>query len=314
MANLPIYTCALKPQSCNVCPATSPLLGCGGCKITTYCSASHQSSDWSSHKSLCNTIMKNRQRLEQEEAALRDMPDDYFNNCAGRFWGLIETREYMRARFQHANGLLDADTRFAVDIALIHFMDMLRLCRSDNLGVRDAVPPLMLRLGREQECYDFLKWWATANRNGRYDWGDLTLPHLNIRGADAFEPIEPFFLDEGCLSLSQLACLTLLKLRLYMDLDAYNTSLEDMFSFGGPVRRAMGALVKEKVKSVHPGRIAVLTGDLRKQYLRLCEVVHDANAHFWEALVDDERHSPPSAYSMGSPEEAHLAIHQCKTA
>jgi hypothetical protein len=94
---------------------------------------------------------------------------------------------------------------------------MLRLCRSDDLGVRDIIPDLLLRLGREQECYNFIKWWATADPNGTYDWGDVTLPYLDIRGADTFEPVTAF--SKGT-NLSHLVSLTLLKLRLYFDLEA----------------------------------------------------------------------------------------------
>ena len=57
----------------------------------------------------------------------------------------------------------------AVEAAHDHVMDILRLNHSDNMGVRDMVPSLKLRLGRDQECYDFCKWWATTGQEGDYD-------------------------------------------------------------------------------------------------------------------------------------------------
>jgi hypothetical protein len=47
--------------------------------------------------------------------------------------------------------------------------DMQRLRRSDNLGLRDMMPAIMLRLDLDQECYDFVKWWVTCDPDGNYD-------------------------------------------------------------------------------------------------------------------------------------------------
>ncbi|TLS23816.1 hypothetical protein PpBr36_09031 [Pyricularia pennisetigena] len=88
-----------------------------------------------------------------------------------------------------------------------HCTDIIRLCRRGNLGVRYVIPFLNLRLDLEQECYAFLKWWAT----NLFGWGDVNLPHVDIRNADAFEPMR----------VTHLVVLTLLKLRLYLDLDSY---------------------------------------------------------------------------------------------
>ncbi|KAI1861941.1 hypothetical protein JX265_009444, partial [Neoarthrinium moseri] len=214
----------LAPPHCAACGVTSQLLRCGGCKVVSYCSATHQSAHRAEHKAICNAIKKSRETLAHEEAALRArpanlyLPFDVFNAGAGRFWGIIDTRDYMRARFAAADSLLQVDTVSAAEEALDHLMDMLRLCRSDNLGVRDIVPTLLLRLDREQECYDFLKWWATVGSDMHYDWGDVTLPYLNIRGADAFEDFDAF--DVNSLGLAHLVAATLLKLRLFLDLSS----------------------------------------------------------------------------------------------
>ena len=80
----------------------------------------------------------------------------------------------MRWRYALVEALLTEHTYAAVSAALDHLLDMLRLCRGDNMGVRDSVPALYLRLGREQECYDFIKWWATMGEQSNYDWGTWT--------------------------------------------------------------------------------------------------------------------------------------------
>ncbi|KAK3059734.1 hypothetical protein LTS18_010168, partial [Coniosporium uncinatum] len=102
-----------------------------------------------------------------------DMPADAFNTCVGRFWTIEDTRDYMEARFALVEALLKIKTFKAVDAALGHAADMLRLNRSDYLGMRDLAPSLMLRLNMDQECYDFLKWWGTEGSRTNYDWGNM---------------------------------------------------------------------------------------------------------------------------------------------
>ena len=63
--------------------------------------------------------------------------------------------------------LLKIKTNAALLAAHAHLMDMLRLCWGDNMGVRDLVPALKLRLGKDQDCHDFCKWWATTGEEVR---------------------------------------------------------------------------------------------------------------------------------------------------
>ncbi|KAH8163738.1 hypothetical protein CIB48_g4509 [Xylaria polymorpha] len=276
------------------------------------------------HKVACISIVKSLAKLEEEEATLRAHPGDIllpsnvFENGVGRFWGLIETRGYMRARFAAADALLQIDTIKAVEKALAHFQDMLRLCRSDNLGIRDIVPGLLLRLGREQECYDFLKWWAVVD--DEYHYYDVSLPYLDIRGADAFEAVDAFASN---LSLSQLVILALLKLGLYLDIEPYNPEYMD---FGSSWRswpppptefmRPISKIVQKKVRRITSSDVPEIAELLEDQYQALFRMVHKKNPHFWEALADasEDTASLPSAYSHGSVEEAILGVYQCKKA
>ncbi|KAK4194884.1 hypothetical protein QBC40DRAFT_237676 [Triangularia verruculosa] len=296
----------LPPRCCPICEAVAGLRLCGGCKVVNYCGADHQLSHRPEHKTACNEIKKTREELEREEALLRAKPDDMFNNGVGHFWGITDTRDYMRARHAAADALLQVDTRAAVEKALEHFLDMLRLCRSDNLGVRDIIPGLFLRLGREQECYDFLKWWATADPDGTYNWGDTTLPHLDIHGADVFEPIDMFSEDT---SLCHLSMLTLLKLRLYLDMDHWQTAIENG---NREPYRPVGKLVRNKVHAIDLQTMSTLVERLRTQYRALIRRVHTANPHFWNALVDsDDEPAMPTMFGLRTPEEACVALYHC---
>jgi hypothetical protein len=208
---------SLGPQRCDVCEKLTGWKLCGACKVVSYCCVAHQSRVRPSYKTRCTKVKKDRERLEHEEAKLRSrsadmfMPADIFTEGVGRFWGIMETHDYMRARYAAADAMLAFDTRVAVEKALDHFLDMCRLCRGDNLGIRYIIPAIFLRLGREQECYDFLNWWTTTGGRSDYNWGDPEEPYLDIRGADVLEDIEIFHKVSDVFAL---VLLTLLKLRL----------------------------------------------------------------------------------------------------
>ncbi|KAG8989335.1 hypothetical protein FRB94_014475 [Tulasnella sp. JGI-2019a] len=77
-------------------------------------------------------------------------------NC-GRFWGLLETRPYMR--------IMQTMVRWAYDTeeygkAVHYASEMLRLCRSDNLGIREWLPSL-LHARRPADALNFVQQWST---------------------------------------------------------------------------------------------------------------------------------------------------------
>jgi tetratricopeptide (TPR) repeat protein len=67
------------------------------------------------------------------EAGERKLGKKFFKENEGHFWLMIETRPYMRAKFNVADtlALLNRDTE-----AVNHYVEMLGLNPSDNLGVR----------------------------------------------------------------------------------------------------------------------------------------------------------------------------------
>lgn len=49
----------------------------------------------------------------------------------------------------------------------------------------------MLPLGMDQECYDFVKWWAVVMQVPHYNSENLVLPYLDIKDADYLnDPID----------------------------------------------------------------------------------------------------------------------------
>lgn len=81
-------------------------------------------------------------------AGERALGPEAFAEDAGGFWGLIETRPYMRARHELAMALWEAGRR---DEAADHLADMLRLNPNDNQGVRYALVHWLLILGRDAQ-------------------------------------------------------------------------------------------------------------------------------------------------------------------
>lgn len=80
-----------------------------------------------------------------------------FEQDVGDFWGILETRSYMRARNGLAQALWEAGE---IDEAIGHYRELLRLNPNDNQGNRYLLAECLLKLGRDDEltalldCYD----------------------------------------------------------------------------------------------------------------------------------------------------------------
>ncbi|KAL9004492.1 MAG: hypothetical protein Q9188_002694 [Gyalolechia gomerana] len=160
---------------CSFCSSPKGLSRCAACKVTPYCSREHQVQDRDKHAPACKAVKRSTGLVEHKEQKLRNSPEDFwtpanpFDTHVGHFWSVLSTRDYMRARYGLVDALLKINTFDAVRAAAYHVRDMFRLCRSDNMGMRDLLPALYLRLGRDQEAYDFVKWCETKGSESDYD-------------------------------------------------------------------------------------------------------------------------------------------------
>ena len=222
----------------------------------------------------------------------------------------------MRARYGVVEALLIFRTRDAVQAALDHTRDMLRLCRGDNLGVRGLMPALYLRLGQDQDCYDFIKWWATCDPDGHYDWGNTDLTYLDIHGADVFEPVERCMPD---YALNHRIALTLLKVKLLLDLK----TLQNAGAIGEKVPQEIldsirGQLVSPVIASNADLLKTITTGKSLNTYLdtvndqveTMYKAVDEDNKHFWPAVLSPGHHltARPPYTSHGDVSEMQLAL------
>jgi tetratricopeptide (TPR) repeat protein len=80
-----------------------------------------------------------------------------FRDHVGHFWGLLETRPYMRARFALADVLWAIGRR---DEAIGHLQEMLQLNPNDNQGVRYTLAGWLATLGRDDELQALLDRFA----------------------------------------------------------------------------------------------------------------------------------------------------------
>ena len=85
-------------------------------------------------------------------AGVRAMEPGTFGE-AGHFWGLLETRPYMRAREGLAQSLVERERPAE---AAEHFQEMLRLNPDDNQGVRYTLVNVLISLSRDAEALDLI--------------------------------------------------------------------------------------------------------------------------------------------------------------
>jgi len=236
--------------------------------------------------------------------------EQVFVNSKGLFWKNPETVEYMQARFKVAEELMKINTDLAVEEALEHLMQMQVLARGDNQGLRWIIPALMIRLRRDQEAYDYMKWWATK---GDYDFDNTSLPFLEKKDQDVYEGVDDIV---GKMLLNHLVALTLLKIRLLLDLQILKRAKAEAGA-DFPVERLSANLKKHAMSSAtHTDADFVaqdpspLIAQLEKQIRQLYAQVPQWNKHFWPGLLSPGQHldERPGFYTFGSEGEMQYAL------
>lgn len=109
-----------------------------------------------------------RQGVEAGEKALGEA---MFREYAGDFWGILETRPYMRARQGLAQALWIDGSR---DEAVAHLNDMLRLNPNDNQGIRYLLMDCLLELGRDDQAAEVMKRYE-SDEDAAWAWSEALL-------------------------------------------------------------------------------------------------------------------------------------------
>ncbi len=103
----------------------------------------------------CSDIEKARDYyVEGVAAGERTLGEEFFEKESGHFWGILQTRPYMRARFGLAQCLEELGD---IDEVAHHYRELLRLNPNDNQGVRNALLPSLLKIDADEEAAELLK-------------------------------------------------------------------------------------------------------------------------------------------------------------
>ncbi|HET7932426.1 MAG TPA: hypothetical protein VFL63_13685 [Rhodanobacteraceae bacterium] len=111
------------------------------------------------------------------EAGQRALGAKTFQEDVGHFWGLLETRPYMRARVALASAHWEFGER---SVAIAHAQDLLRLNPNDNQGVRAVLMTWLLLAGH---LSDGRQLWKRYENDGSAAWAwSLALMNFIERG------------------------------------------------------------------------------------------------------------------------------------
>lgn len=294
------------------------LLQCGGCHIALYCSLQHQKSHRQSHKAQCKPIKDTEIKLAQAEKELRARsgdercPENPFENAVGTFWFWEATRPYMRERYNLMLYRLNIGTGEALESALTDCLDMLRLCRGDNQSARDQVPALLLRLGRDQDAYDHIKWWATSGLSPTYDWRNPSEPFLDLHEEDAFEHSDVWMAKLWDLSFK--SSMALLKIRLLLDVKGLqaHAKMHPGLSYEKKMewvaQEARSDIIHRRRDIIDRDNYDDVVADLKGQVNKLYIMTKLENRHYWPALLNPGHYcnAKPTLCTPGSKEEVVL--------
>ncbi|MBN1471123.1 MAG: hypothetical protein JW925_05030 [Syntrophaceae bacterium] len=100
------------------------------------------------------------------EAGRRALGEKIFKEDSGHFWGLLETRPYMRSRAGLMNCLWDEGSH---DEAIDHARALLQLNKNDNQGIRYILISYLACLGRYDELETFMNSPEYKN-DGMAEW------------------------------------------------------------------------------------------------------------------------------------------------
>ena len=209
------------------------------------------------------------------------------------------TPDFCLAMQAHIQFLVDIETFEAVDLALDYSLDLLHWIRGWNeyRRIDILIPVLLLRLGRDQECYEFIKkgqiW--DQRHHSYIDNPDSSCLLLEIPNADAFEPIE-YMCREQPLGLRYVTLTALLKIKLLLDMKSLQSSavlgkkvpLEILLNIRRFVPRST-IISRNKDIMIHADYVSYIE-KLSSQVEMLYLAIQNAYKNWWEVLLNPRRH------------------------
>lgn len=209
------------------------------------------------------------------------------------------------------------NTRVAVQTALKEMLALMHVYRADNIELRYKVPALYLRLGRDQEAYDFMVWWTSVPEN--YNWDDRGLLYLDTKGADALEQPDRWMRpvpENGPRQMSHAILVLLIKIRLMSGL---LTQQNASYAFRGVAPNEIvdeicrcaimdNASTSPDLTMGKPEATATAIEKLRPQIFNLFQMIHDANFYFWYAMTAVDSAKPLNPTDLATDVDRQKAL------
>ncbi|KAI0181579.1 hypothetical protein GGR52DRAFT_583995 [Hypoxylon sp. FL1284] len=212
---------------CGVCKLESDLLLCDDCKVVWYCSSEHKDRHWRIHKESCRSIMDQTSKLVGKDDTLKDkfgvsisLPPDEFRtimSTANASGMTDELRRWMWIADSLVGSLLRIPTVKAHEAALryLRYLVWIRPKMIENDGLTPLIG-VLLRLGREEECYDLLSW--KLNVQDEYYKDPLAPLDTIARNTDPFLVAAFSCAEDSRTHAEHLIILQLLNIRRLIDL------------------------------------------------------------------------------------------------
>ena len=246
-------------------------------------------------------------------------PVDYFQHFVGHFWSAHEPRDYCRTRLELASCISYMaywhEFRPLCEEILTHHLELLRLTISDNQGVRNKTPFVLLTLNRDLDCYHFIKWWSQSELYEEMEpWQEGQWPYSVVGGVlteDLFEILNS--LNPHSFNLAHLAALALVKFRIWTALNVKQDQLKALENCG-----VLDVDTLENVQEMMFGVDMNVQDVLQEQNTHLEKYlgyIEARNPTLLPAIVNPEpmKQKPlPSSYRLGSPAEAYVVMNDCR--
>lgn len=303
---------------CQVCHSQRNLHRCTDCRVVHYCSFEHLAADLQRHSRLCFAVEHAR---KEAEWVRREQLKDW---AEGHPWipdpSAFPTNSdlLVQNRFDYVYELLRVRTSSAMEVAVHEIEDIESLYPNDHFD--PELPALYLRLGRDQACYDYIKYCHNGSRRPLVSLEQAASgqPPYSIMGqSDVFEGPDDLYdtIAKKPYMLGHMISMALLKIRLLFKLRwCHNLVL---------LRRRLPAELLYQIRChlitpvvVHDRKLlhdfsngASLVShikNMQNHVLAALQLVHGTNKFVWPLLLQrgPREDSNIDGYDPGTEEEA----------
>lgn len=230
------------------------------------------------------------------------IPRSVFEYGGSNFKNKPSTWSYMLARCHIANTLMLNMGSMGARVDIIQkcfdiLNDLLRLCWPGHVDIELTIPYLYIRLGQDQKCYDFIKWYATTVRDKEDDRADVTKPFPNLSAGDVLEPVEDIWRNLDRHDLARSVALLLIKVRVLLDLQHFQTAASE---FSGKFPQELLSIIRGQlvgpILAVRPellrqsrDGIAEQIKAMKDQVQCLYKDIDKYNQRFWPSMLDNPK-------------------------